>query len=102
MKKDLLKFKRYINMYKSICGVIKESDVLKIVKFYKATIGNSKKEGTPGEIINIYKDGIGVKTNDGEIVLKEIKPEGKKCMEVSAFLNGINKDELIGKVFVKE
>ena len=74
----------------------------KIVKFYKAAIGTSKKEGTPGEIINIYKDGIGVKTSDGEIVLKEIKPEGKKCMEVSAFLNGIKKDELIGKIFEKE
>ena len=74
----------------------------KIVKFYRATIGNSKKEGTPGEIINLYKDGIGVKTSDGEIVLKEIKPEGKKCMEVSAFLNGINKNELLGKRFEKE
>ena len=74
----------------------------KIVKFYKSTIGNSNKDGEPGEIINIYKDGIGVKTKDGEIVLKEIKPEGKKCMEVSAFLNGINKNELVGKKFEKE
>ena len=74
----------------------------KIIKIYKAKIGESNKNGEPGEIINIYKDGVGVKTNDGEIVLLEIKPEGKKKMSVSDYLNGINKQELIGKIFRKE
>ena len=72
------------------------------MKIYKSRIGDSKKAGNPGEIINVYKNGIGVKTLDGEIILEEIKPEGKKQMEVSAFLNGINKDDLIGKTFIKE
>ena len=27
------------------------------------------KEGVPGEIINIYKDSIGIKTKDGEILI---------------------------------
>ena len=74
----------------------------KIIKFYKSEIGNSNKNGNPGEIINIYKDSIGVKTTDGEILIKEIKPEGKNKMPVSSYLNGIKKEELIGKIFTKE
>ena len=51
-----------------------------------------------GEITQIYKDGIGVSTKDGEIVLLDIKPFGKRRMLARDFLNGINKEELIGKV----
>ena len=74
----------------------------KIIKFYKSEIGNSNRNGKPGEIINIYKDSIGVKTIDGEVLIKEIKPEGKNRMPVSSYLNGIKKEELIGKTFTKE
>ena len=74
----------------------------KIIKFYKSELGNSNNNGNPGEIINIYKDSIGVKTTDGEILIKEIKPEGKNKMPVSSYLNGIKKEELIGKIFTKE
>ena len=50
-----------------------------------------------GEIVKIYKDGIGIKTNSGVIVLTVIKPEGKSEMLVSNYLNGI-KENLIGKI----
>lgn len=52
-----------------------------------------------GEITNIYKDGIGIKVSDGEIVLTEIQLEGKKRMLASNYLNGIKKEELLGKIF---
>ena len=74
----------------------------KIVKVYKAEIGDSKTSGTPGEIIKTYKDGIGIKTGDGEIIIKELKVEGKKQMTAADFLNGTDKTKLIGKVFTKE
>ena len=61
-------------------------------------IGESNK-GVPGEIINIYKDGIGVRTIDGEIIITDIQEEGKKRMPVTSYLNGISKDKLLGKVF---
>ena len=70
----------------------------KILKIYKSIIGSSNKSGKIGEIINVYKDGIGVKTSDGEIVLTEIKPKSKKKMSVRDYLNGIKKEELIGKI----
>ena len=74
----------------------------KIFKIYESEIGNSKTNGQPGEIINIYKNGIGIKTSDGEIVIKTIKPEGKNKMDVSSYLNGIDKNSLLGIVAGKE
>ena len=74
----------------------------KLYKIYNSRVGDSNKKGEIGEIINIYKDGIGIKTLDGEIVITDIQVEGKKRMLVSSYLNGINKDSLIGKVFKNE
>lgn len=68
------------------------------LKVYSSRIGTSKNSATAGEIINIYKDGIGVSTGDGEIILTEIKPFGKKKMLVRDYLNGIDKNNLIGKI----
>lgn len=51
-----------------------------------------------GEITKIYKDGIGIKVSDGEIVITEIQLEGKKRMSASNYLNGINKEKLLGKI----
>ncbi|MFR6123810.1 hypothetical protein [Faecalibacillus intestinalis] len=31
-----------------------------------------------GQTTNIYNDGIGVKVSNGEIVITELQPEGKK------------------------
>ena len=71
----------------------------KSIKIYESKIGDSKTT-VPGEIINVYKDGIGVSTLDGEIVLTQIKPFGKKLMSVKDYLNGIkDKNNLIGKRF---
>ena len=54
---------------------------------------------TCGEIVDVNKEGIVVKTVDGSIVLKTIKPFGKKMMNAKDYVNGIGKDNLIGKVF---
>lgn len=66
----------------------------KEIKIYSSSIGtNTYKE--PGIIFNIYKDGIGVSTLDGEIILKEIQISGKKRMPVRDFLNGVAKEKLL-------
>ena len=52
-----------------------------------------------GEITGLYKDGIGVNCSDGEIILTDIKPFGKKRMDAGSYLNGVDKKSLIGKVF---
>ena len=50
-----------------------------------------------GEIVKIYKEGIGVKTHNGVIVLTVIQPEGKSRMNAKDYLNGL-KESLIGKI----
>ena len=53
-----------------------------------------------GQVTKIYKDGIGVKVDNGEIVLKTIQPSGKKRMNGADFARGYeNKGTLIGKMF---
>lgn len=71
------------------------------IKIYDATIGYEiYHEKANGEIVKLYKDGIGVKVSDGEIILTTIKPAGHKTMSVKDYLNGYKvRDKLIGKVF---
>ena len=66
-----------------------------VLKVYEARIGNAK--GRTSCINNIYKDGIGVGTRDGEIILTKIKPSGKNTISVRDYLNGQKKD-LIGVI----
>lgn len=52
-----------------------------------------------GEIVTLYKDGIGVKVSNGEIIITELQLEGKKKMNAEDFLNGFqNKEVLIGQI----
>lgn len=72
----------------------------KVMKLYASSIkDNVYTSKRNGEIVRVYSDGIGVSTKDSEIVITEIKPEGKRKMSVKEYLNGIDKESLIGKVF---
>jgi methionyl-tRNA formyltransferase len=52
-----------------------------------------------GEIVQLYEDGIGIKTNNGVVVLTEVQLEGHKRMAGRDFLNGLrNKELLIGRI----
>ena len=72
----------------------------KEVKIYEAVIGDEiDQDKTNGEIVKLYKDGIGIKVSDGEIILKTIKPSGSKKMKVKDYLNGFKeRNNLIGKI----
>ncbi len=50
-----------------------------------------------GEVVKIYKEGIGVKTSNGVIILTVLQPEGKSRMRAIDYLNGV-KESLIGKI----
>lgn len=71
------------------------------IKIFEVIIGeNLYNEKSNGEIVKLYKDGLGIKVSDGEIILKTIKPSGKKKMSVRDYINGFKeKNNLIGKVF---
>lgn len=70
------------------------------MKIYESIIGDREYLNKKcGEIVDINKNGIVVKTKDGSIILTKIKPFGKKMMDASSYVNGIGKDKLLGKVF---
>ena len=69
------------------------------MKIYESIMNDKKYSGNPGEIVDITKQGIVVKTGDGSITITKLKPFGKKMMDASSYVNGIGKDKLIGKVF---
>ena len=69
------------------------------MKVLESKIDTGNYKGACGEIVDITKEGIVVKTSDGVIILTKIKPFGKKLMDANSYVNGIGKDKLIGKVF---
>ena len=89
------------NLIRGLCPIPGANALLdgNEMKIYAATISDKKVNAKCGEITNIYKNGIGVCCNDGEIILTDIKPFGKKRMDAASYLNGVDKKGLLGKVF---
>ena len=69
------------------------------MKVLESKIQDKEYKGTCGEIVDITKEGIVVKTKDSSIIITKIKPFGKKLMDSNSYVNGIGKDKLIGEVF---
>jgi methionyl-tRNA formyltransferase len=72
----------------------------KVLKVWNSRIGdNTFLNNFEGEIVNIYEDGIGIKTINGEIILTEVQLEGHRRMSTKDFLNGLkNKELLLGLI----
>lgn len=60
----------------------------KTLKIWKAQVVSEEYEGVCGEVVYTDKNSILVKTGKGTLALKELQPEGKKRMDVDAFLRG--------------
>jgi len=69
------------------------------MKILESKILDKEYNGTCGEIVDITKEGIVVKTKDSAVILTKIKPFGKKLMDSNSYVNGIGRDKLIGEVF---
>ncbi len=67
-----------------------------IIKISSSIVGN-KTNAAYGTITNIYSDGIGVACSDNEIIIKKLKPAGKKEMSALDFVNGRKKENLLGE-----
>lgn len=66
------------------------------VKIYEAKIGK-KTLNSFGKITSISKEGLGISTTDGEIIITKLQFPGKKAMEFKEYLNGIKKEDLTNK-----
>ena len=69
------------------------------MKILESKISDKTYNGVCGEIVEINKEGIVVKTKDSAVVLTKVKPFGKKTMDAYSYVNGISKDKLLGEVF---
>ena len=73
----------------------------KILKIWGTEIGKNDKniELKPGEIVEVTSEDIVVGTGEGQIIITELQPAGKKKMETAAFLRGhhIQKGEILGE-----
>ena len=74
----------------------------KEMKIYSSEISDVIYKGKCGEIVDVTKKGIVVCCGDSAIVIKELKPFGKKRMDAYSFANGVGKNNLVGKVFNNE
>ena len=71
----------------------------KRMKVYDVIVSDRYYANTkPGTIVGFEKDGIRVVTGDKEIILTDIAIEGKKRCLVKDYLNGVDKEELLGVV----
>lgn len=69
------------------------------MKVYDSYISDKKfPHLKPGDISGLYKKGIGIVTGDGEIVLTDVKPFGKKRMNASSYINGLRDKDKISRV----
>jgi len=71
----------------------------KRMKIYLSEKTNTLSKKEPGVIEDINNNGILVNTKDYQILLKDIKLEGKKRCLVKDFINGIKKEDYIGVKF---
>lgn len=74
----------------------------RIIKIWASRYGDKffNEEVLNGQIVELYKDGIGVKTSNGEIIITELQLEGKRRMLANEFMNGVvNKELLAGRMF---
>ena len=99
---DFSKTSREIfNLIRGLCPIPSANVILDgaEMKVYNSIISSENYKGKCGEIVDIKREGIVVKTGDGAIILTEIKPFGKKKMDAYSYVNGIGKSNLLGKVF---
>lgn len=97
-KDELIDFnKNYKDIYNKVRALYNRSYFIMNNTEYKIVkVRYEKTKSNIGIINHIYKDGIGIGCLDGEVVITEFIPSGKKQMLVSSYLNGIKKEELIG------
>lgn len=65
----------------------------KTLKIWEASVEDRNSKETPGTVTEVTREAIKVQTGDGLLVLKAVQLEGKKRMEVKAFLLGYSVEE---------
>ena len=76
-----------------LANIILDNEEIKVIEGF---IENNTNK-TPGTICDIKKDAIGISCCDKVFYITKLKPFGKKAMTTKDYLNGVKKEELLGK-----
>lgn len=69
------------------------NEEMKVLEGYIGELSNV----TPGTIVKLTKDAIGISTADNIYYITKLKPFGKKTMLTRDYLNGVKKEDLLNK-----
>ena len=95
-KREIYNKVRGLNSWPGAYAIF-DSKILKVWECYETE--NFFPELLEGQNTKVYKDGIGVKVSNGEIVLTVVQPEGKGKMKAVDFARGlVNKGALEGRI----
>ena len=93
--KEVFNQVRGLNSWPGAYATLDESNI----KIWLCEKYDNKSDSMPGTIINLDKNGMQVKTGDGSILITELQVPGKKKMNIKDFINGIKKEDYLGKTF---
>jgi len=70
----------------------------KVLKIWRADVVAGKENAAPGSIVHVTKHDFCIQCKTGALKLVEVQPEGKKRMDVDAYLRGyqVTEGELLG------
>ena len=71
----------------------------KTLKIWRAEVVDKDYDGVPGQVVDITKKAVIVKTGEGALAVTELQLEGKKRMTAEAYLcgAGFKQGEILGK-----
>ena len=70
------------------------------MKIIEAKLYDKTYNESYGTIVDIIKEGIVVACGNGSIIITKVKPFGKKMMDATSYVNGIGKNNIMGKRFI--
>ncbi|WP_349948071.1 methionyl-tRNA formyltransferase [Lacrimispora sp. BS-2] len=60
----------------------------KVMKLWEADVVDKEYEGAYGQVVEVSRDSLVIKTGKGCLSIRKLQLQGKKCMEIDAFLRG--------------
>ncbi|MDR2025701.1 MAG: methionyl-tRNA formyltransferase [Hungatella sp.] len=60
----------------------------KVMKLWEAEAVDKEYEGACGQVVEVGRDFLVIKTGKGSLSIRKLQLQGKKCMEIDAFLRG--------------
>jgi len=92
--RDVFNKVRGLNPWPKAYMIFNEQEV-KVLECY---IGKETSKFSPGTVVELNKDSIGISTIDKIVYITKVKPFGKKEMSALDFINGLDKEKVLHSI----